>query len=191
MVWDGGDGGTMANDDAASKRSAEEIADPFEQPYWNLDQYLIWLASRDPAAVLSATDRPNSGTNPPSGWYVHRQSNVDHQKVETEAVRAIKDGDIKTYIESNGKWFTLDDPEWLADWTIEFEGEPTFATLLMRAPLYIRPQFTPQSISGDAPRSPGRVQLMDHVRSGVALAERLQIGLDQPYRGHLASGSRL
>jgi len=181
----------MANDDAASKRSAEEIADPFEQPYWNLDQYLIWLASRDPAAVLSATDRPNSGTNPPSGWYVHRQSNVDHQKVETEAVRAIKDGDIKTYIESNGKWFTLDDPEWLADWTIEFEGEPTFATLLMRAPLYIRPQFTPQSISGDAPRSPGRVQLMDHVRSGVALAERLQIGLDQPYRGHLASGSRL
>jgi hypothetical protein len=24
-------------------------ADPFEQPYWNLDQYLIWLASRDNA----------------------------------------------------------------------------------------------------------------------------------------------
>ena len=39
-------------------------ADPFEQPYWNLDQYLIWLASRDPAAVPKAIDRPNSGANP-------------------------------------------------------------------------------------------------------------------------------
>ena len=39
-------------------------ADPFERRYWNLDQYLIWLASRDPAAVLKATDRPNSGANP-------------------------------------------------------------------------------------------------------------------------------
>jgi len=25
---------------------------------------IIWLASRDPAAVLKATDRPNSGANP-------------------------------------------------------------------------------------------------------------------------------
>ena len=39
-------------------------ADPFERRYWNLDQYLIWLASRDPAAVPKAIDRPNSGANP-------------------------------------------------------------------------------------------------------------------------------
>src|SRR5215510_616158 len=127
LQWDGGDGGAMANDDAASKRSAEEIADPFEQPYWNLDQYLIWLASRDPAAVLRATDRPNSGTNPPIGWRVHRESNVDHQKVEIEAVRAIKGGDIKARVRLNRKWFTPNDPKWFADWVIEFEGEPTFA----------------------------------------------------------------
>ena len=76
-------------------------ADPFEQPYWNLDQYLIWLASRDPAAVLRATDRPNSDANPPSGWHAHRESNVDRQKVETEGARAIKGGHIKARVEFN------------------------------------------------------------------------------------------
>src|SRR5215510_14432975 len=85
-------------------------ADPFEQPYWNLDQYLIWLAGRDPAAVLRATDRPNSDANPPSGWHAHRESNVDRQKVETDAVRAIRDGHIKAHVEFNGKWFMSDDP---------------------------------------------------------------------------------
>ena len=65
-------------------------ADPFKQAYLNLDQFLIWLASRDPAAVLGATDRPNSDANPPFGWHMHRESNVDHQKVEMEAVQAIK-----------------------------------------------------------------------------------------------------
>jgi hypothetical protein len=127
-------------------------ADPFEQPYWNLDQYLIWLASRDPAAVLRATDRPNSGTNPPSGWRVHRESNVDRQKVEMEAVRAIKGGDIKARVRFNRKWFTPDDPEWFADLVIEFEGEPTFAALLMRTTKHgrrerVRPRFNPQSIA--------------------------------------------
>src|SRR5262245_22545024 len=161
LQWDGGDGGTMAKKDASSKRSAEEIiraeeADPFEQPYWNLDQYLIWLASRDPAAVLRATDRPNSGTNPPSGWRMHRESNVDRQKVEMEAVQAIKGGHIKARVEFNGKWFTMhghppDNPEWFADWVIEFEGEPTFAALLMRTTTHgrrekYRPRFDPQSI---------------------------------------------
>ena len=131
-------------------------ADPFEQPYWNLDQYLIWLASRDPAAVLRATNRPNSGTNPPIGWYAHRQSNVDRQKVEMEAARAIKGGDIKARVEFNGKWFTMHghppgNPEWFADWVIEFEGEPTFAALLMRTTTHgrrekFRPRFDPQSI---------------------------------------------
>src|SRR5215510_8394009 len=130
LQWDGGDGGAMANDDAASKRSAEEIADPFEQPYWNLDQYLIWLASRDPAAVLRATDCSNAGTNPPIGWYVHRKSNVDRQKVEMEVVRAIKGGHIKARVEFNGEWLTLDHPAWFADGAIEFEGEPTFAAVL-------------------------------------------------------------
>jgi hypothetical protein len=127
-------------------------ADPFEQPYWNLDQYLIWLASRDPAAVLRATDRPNSGTNPPIGWYVHRKSNVDRQKVEMEALRAIKGGYIKARVEFNGTWFTPDDPEWFADCGIEFEGEPNFAALLMRTTKHgrrekVRPQFNPQSIA--------------------------------------------
>ena len=146
-------------------------ADPFEQPYWNLDQCLIWLASRDPAAVLRATDRPNSGTNPPSGWRAHRESNIsahresniDRQKVEMAAVRTIKDGDIKACVEFNGKWVTLDDPEWrkwftpddpeeLADWVIDFEGEPTFAALLMRTTKdgrreKVRPRFNPQSIA--------------------------------------------
>ena len=146
----------MANDDAASKQSAEEIADPFEQPYWNLDQYLIWLASRDPVAVLRAPDRPNSGANPPGGWRMHRESNVDRQKVEMEAVQAIKGGHIKARVEFNGKWFTMhghppDDPEWFADWVIEFEGEPTFAALLMRTTTHgrrekFRPRFDPQSI---------------------------------------------
>src|SRR5262249_51728919 len=148
-------------------------ADAFEQPYWNLDQYLIWLASRDPAAVLRATDRPNSGANPPSGWRVHRESNVDRQKVETEAVRAIKDAASRAsvrgrgslpFVEFNGKSFTPDDPGEFADWVIEFEGEPTFAALLMRTtngytwirgynagPTIgtrekVRPQFNPQSI---------------------------------------------
>jgi hypothetical protein len=124
-------------------------ADPFEQPYWDLDQYLIWLASRDPAAVLRA--RPNSGTNPPIGWCVHRESNADRQKVEIEAVRAIKGGDIKARVRFNRKWFTPDDPEWFADWVIAFEGEPTFA-LLMRTTKHgrrekIRPRFDPQSIA--------------------------------------------
>src|SRR5215831_2283187 len=137
-------------------------ADPFEQPYWNLDQYLIWLASRDPAAVLRATDRPNSDANPPSGWHAHRESNVDRQKVETEAVRAIKDGRIKARVEFNGKWFMSDDPEWrkwftpddpeeFGDWAIDFEGEPTFAALLVRSTKdgrreTVRPRFNPQSI---------------------------------------------
>src|SRR5262245_51420834 len=156
LQWDGGDGGTMAKDETASKRSAEEIADPFEQPYWNLDQYLIWLASRDPAAVLRATDRPNSGANPPSGWYVHRESNVDHQKVEMEAVQAIK-STLPLYrlfslkgAHINGKRVTPDDPEF-ADLVIDFEGEPTFAALLMRTTKHgrrekFKPRFDPQSI---------------------------------------------
>jgi len=117
-------------------------ADPFKQPYWNLDQCLIWLASRDPAAVLRATNRPNLGTNPPIGWYVHRQSNVDRQKVELEAVRAIKSGDIKARVRFNRKW----------NWVIEFEGEPTFAAFLMRSTKHgrqkkVRPRFKPQSIA--------------------------------------------
>jgi hypothetical protein len=130
-------------------------ADPFEQPYWNLDQYLIWLASRDRAAVLGATDRPNSDANPPIGWRVHRQSNVDRQKVELEAVRAIKGGaygrgrtarrwipHIKARVRFNRKW----------DWVIEFEGEPTFAALLVRTTKHgrrekVRPRFDPQSIA--------------------------------------------
>ena len=123
-------------------------ADPFEQPYWNLDQYLIWLACRDPAAVLRATDRPNSDANPPIGWHMHRESNVDHQKVETEAVRAFRDGDI----ESNGKRFMPFDPEWDADWVIEFEGEPTFAALLVRTTEHgrrekVSPRFNPREIA--------------------------------------------
>jgi hypothetical protein len=122
-------------------------ADPFEQPYWNLDQYLIWLASRDPAAVLSATNRPNSGTNPPIGWYVHRQSNVDRQKVQLEAVRAIKAGDIKARVRFNRKWFRPN-----VGWVIEFEGEPTFAAFLMLSTKHgrrkkVRPRFKPQSIA--------------------------------------------
>ena len=154
-------------------------ADPFEQPYWNLDQCLIWLASRDPAAVLKATDHPNSGANPPIGWYVHRESNADRQKVEMEAVRAIKCGYIKACcVEFNGEWFMPDhttertgpyhpavrrirqtaaprrepcDPEWFADCVIEFEGEPTFAALLVRTTEHgrrerVRPRFNPQSI---------------------------------------------
>jgi hypothetical protein len=130
-------------------------ADPFEQleqPYWNLDQYLIWLASRDPAAVLRATDRPNSGANPPIGWRMHREPNVDRQKVEMEAVRAIKSGDIKARVEFNAKWSTPDDPEWFADCVIEFEGEPTFAALLVRSTKHrgrekVRPRFNPRSIA--------------------------------------------
>jgi len=138
-------------------------ADPFEQPYWNLDQYLIWLASRDPAAVLRATDRPNSGANPPSSWHAHRESNVDRQKVETEAARAIKGGHIKARVEFNGKWFMSDDPEWKKwftpddpkefadDWAIDFEDEPTFVALLVRSTKdgrreKVRPRFNPQSI---------------------------------------------
>src|SRR5262245_21477646 len=174
LQWDGGDGGAMANDDAASKRSAEEIADPFEQPYWNLDQYLIWLANRDPCAVLRATDRPNSGANPPIGWrVVHRESNVDRQKVEMEALRAIKGGNIKVCVEFNGRWFTNTslranlsreepdagmphvlvcvDPEWFADWVIEFQGKPTFALLVRTTKRgtreKVRPRFNPHSIA--------------------------------------------
>ena len=125
-------------------------ADPFEQPYWNLDQYLIWLASRDPAAVLRATDHPNSGANPPIGWRVHRESNFDRQKVEMEAVRAIqswparqvgigKSGAIKAHVRLNRKW------------VIDFEDEPPFAALLMATTKHgrqkkVRPQFNPQSI---------------------------------------------
>ena len=125
-------------------------ADPFEQPYWNLDQYLIWLASRDPVAVLRATDRPNSGTNPPLGWRVHRESNVDRQKVEMEAVRAIKGGRIKARVRFNRKWFTPDDPEWFADCAIEFEGEPTFAALLTTKHgrrEKVSPRFNPREIA--------------------------------------------
>jgi hypothetical protein len=152
----------MAKDETASKRSADEIiradeleADPFEQPYWNLDQYLIWLASRDPVAILGATDRLNSGANPPSGWRVHRESNVDRQKVEMEAVRAIKGAASRAsvrgrgslpFVEFNGKSFTPD-----ADWVIEFEGEPTFA-LLVRSTKHgrrkkVRPRFNPRRIA--------------------------------------------
>ena len=145
----------MAKKDTASHADViarPTEADPFDQPYWNLDQYLIWLASRDPAAVLRATDRPNSGTNPPIGWYVHRQSNVDRQKVEMEAVRAIKGGRIKPRVEFKGKCFTPDDPEWFADWILEFEGEPAFAAVLMRTTKLgrrekVRPRFNPQSIT--------------------------------------------
>jgi hypothetical protein len=133
-------------------------ADPFEQlfeqlePYYNLDQYLIWLASRDPAAVLRATDRPNSGANPPIGWRMHREPNVDRQKVEMEALRAIKSGDVKARVEFNAKWSTPDDPEWFADCVIEFEGEPTFAALLVRSTKHggrekVRPRFNPRSIA--------------------------------------------
>jgi hypothetical protein len=125
-------------------------ADPFEQPYWNLDQYLIWLASRDPAAVLKATDHPNSGTNPPSGWRMHRESNVDHQNIEMEAIRAIqswparqvrigKSGPIKVDVRLNRKW------------VIDFEDKPPFAALLMGTTKHgrrkkVRPQFNPQII---------------------------------------------
>src|SRR5262245_21474784 len=121
-------------------------ADPFEQPYWNLDQYLIWLASRDPAAVLGATDRPKRRTNPPIGWCAHRESKVDRQKVEMEAVRAIKGGNIKIRVRANRKWFTPDDP------TIEFEGEPTFAAVLIRSTKHgkrekVRPRLNPQDIA--------------------------------------------
>src|SRR5262245_3508119 len=127
-------------------------ADLFEQPYWNLDQYLIWLACRDPAAVLKATDRPNSGTNPPIGWRMHPESNVDRQQVEMEAVRTIEGGHIKLCVEFNGKSFTPDDPKWFSDLVIEFEGEPTFAAVLMRSTEHgrrekVRPRFNPQSIA--------------------------------------------
>jgi hypothetical protein len=138
-------------------------ADPFEQPYWNLDQYLIWLASRDPAAVLNATDRPKSRTNQPIGWREYRGSNVDRQKVEMEAVRAIKCGYIraikcgyiKARVEFSGKWLRRGhrrDPEWFADWVIEFEGEPTFAALLVRTTEHgrrekVSPRFNPQEIA--------------------------------------------
>jgi hypothetical protein len=125
-------------------------ADPFEQAYWNLDHFLIWLASRDSAAVLRATHRPNSGANPPIGWRMHRESNVDRQKVEMEAVRAIKGGRIKARVRFNRKWFTPDDPEWFADCAIEFEGEPTFAALLTTKHgrrEKVRPRFNPQSIA--------------------------------------------
>jgi hypothetical protein len=126
-------------------------ADPFEQPYWNLDQYLIWLASRDPAAVLRATDRPNPGTNPPFGWCVHQESNVDRRKVETEAIRAIKGGRIKASVEFNGAWLTPDDPEWFGDLVINFEGEPIFAEVLVRSTKLgkrekLRPRFNPRKI---------------------------------------------
>jgi hypothetical protein len=138
-------------------------ADPFEQPYWNLDQYLIWLASRDPAAVLGATDRPNSGTNPPIGWCAPR-TNVDHQKVEKEAVRAIKGGHVKARVRFKGKWFTRDDPEWFGDCVIEFEGKPNFAALLIRTTKHgrrekVRPQLNPQSIARLYPaRTPSHIR---------------------------------
>ena len=131
-------------------------ADPFEQPYWNLDQYLIWLASCDPAAVLNAADHPNSRTNPPIGWWVHQKLNVDPRRVETEAIRAIKGRDIKACVEFNGEWITPDDLEWFADWVIEFEGEPTFAALLMRSTKHgrrekVRPRFNPRRVAGRYP----------------------------------------
>jgi hypothetical protein len=126
-------------------------ADPFEQPYWNLDQYLIWVASRDPVAVLKATDHPNSGTNPPIGWRMHRESNVDRQKVEMVAVRAIqswparkvgigKRGAIKAHIRLN------------RNWVIDFEDEPPFAALLMGTTKHgrrkkVRPRVNSQSIA--------------------------------------------
>jgi hypothetical protein len=116
-------------------------ADPFERPYWNLDQYLIWVASRDPETRMCRF---------PASWYAHRESNVDRQKVEMEAVRAIqswparqvgigKRGAIKAHIRLKRKW------------VIDFEGEPTFAALLMATTKHgrqkkVRPQFNPQSI---------------------------------------------
>ena len=127
-------------------------ADPFEQPYWNLDQYLIWLASRDPAAVLKATARrPNVGTTPPLAWCAYEGSNVDREKVEMEAIRAIKGGRIKARVEFNGEWITPDDPEWFEELIIESGGEPTLGALLVRTTKHgrrekLRPQFNPQSI---------------------------------------------
>jgi hypothetical protein len=140
--------------------------DPFEQPYWTLDQFLIWLVSRDPAAVLKATDRP---------WRAYQESNVDRQKVEKveiEAVRAIKGAASRASVKGRGplplvefgESFMPDDPGECADYGIEFEGKPTFAALLMRTtngytwirgynagPTIgtrekVRPQFKPQSI---------------------------------------------
>jgi hypothetical protein len=137
-------------------------ADPFEQPYWNLDQYLIWLASRDPAAVLGATDRPNSGTNLPIGWYEHRTSNVDPQKVEMEALRAIKGGRIKARSgrprgrgarKKRRQWLKrITPPKWFEDLVLEFEGEPTFAAVLIRSTKdggreKFRPRFDPEQIA--------------------------------------------
>jgi hypothetical protein len=127
-------------------------ADPFDQPYWNLDQYLIWLASRDPAAVLKATDRrPNAGTTAPFAWCVYEE-NVDRQKVEMQAVRSIKGGRIKARVEFNGEWVTPDDPEWFEDLIIEFEGEPTLGALLVRTTKdgrreKVRPRFNPQNVA--------------------------------------------
>ena len=53
------------------------------------------------------------------------------EKVEMVAVQAIKGGYIKARVRFNRKWFTPDDPEWFVDWIIEFEGEPTFAAVLI------------------------------------------------------------
>jgi hypothetical protein len=149
-------GGGILSAGGEEAASGAMEADPFKQQYWNLDQYLIWLASRDPAAVLRATDCPNSGTNPPIGWRVYQEPNVDRQKVEMEAVRAIKGGRVKARVRRLYQEPNVDrvrfNRKW--DWVIESEGEPT--ALLMRTIKRgrrrgrrerVRPQFNPQSIA--------------------------------------------
>ncbi len=70
-------------------------ADPFEQPYWNLDNTSFgW-----PVAILPPfSGRPivqmQARTRQPV-VRVHQELKVDRQKVETEAIRAIKGGYIK------------------------------------------------------------------------------------------------
>jgi hypothetical protein len=148
-------GGGILSAGGEEAASGAMEADPFKQQYWNLDQYLIWLASRDPAAVLRATDCPNSGTNPPIGWRVYQEPNVDRQKVEMEAVRAINGGRVKArvrrvYQEPNARVrFNRK-----RNWIIEFEGEPTALLMrtIQRGPRRgrrerVRPQFNPQSIA--------------------------------------------
>src|SRR5262249_25988763 len=125
-------------------------ADPFEQPYWNLDQYLIWLASRDPAAVLRATARPNSDANPPIGWRVYRESNVNRQKVETEAVRAIQSWPVRQ-VRIGKREIIKAEVRLNRKWVIDFENEPPFAALLMGTIKHgkrkkVRPRFNPQII---------------------------------------------
>jgi hypothetical protein len=78
------------------------------------------------------------------GAYIENQTSI--------VKKAVKGGHIKARVEFNGKRSTPDDPEWFADWVIEFEGEPTFAALLMRTTKRgrrerVRPRFNPQNIA--------------------------------------------